>query len=100
MIIYLVLGVGGVLIGYRTGIGAFPMMHIANYLEVFLILTIIHDLLPAFKLFFSIIASIEMAAIFMGTSMALPQPIGMISCLVGVVYIIMYNLFLYKKKNT
>jgi hypothetical protein len=64
------------------------------FISALIILTLIYDLAPKFKKFFSTIASLLYIALLFGNR----HQAGSISFLIAFIIIVLYNIILYKKK--
>lgn len=85
----------GLLIGFRIGLEYITIYQISWFISAIITLTLIYDLAPKFKKFFSALASFVYIMLLFG----MEHQTGWISFLITFIIIILYNILLYKKKN-
>lgn len=85
----------GLLIGFRIGLEYITIYQISWFISAIITLTIIYDLAPKFKKFFSALASFVYIMLLFG----MEHQTGWIIFLITFIIIILYNILLYKKKN-
>jgi hypothetical protein len=95
-IIQIAIYVPVLLIGFRLGVGVIfnARYQITWFISALIILTLIYDLAPKLKKFFSVMVSLVYILLLFG----IRRETGWISFLITFIIIILYNIVLYKKK--
>lgn len=85
----------GLVIGFHIGLEYNTIYQISWLISAIIILTLIYDLAPKFKKFFSALVSFVYLMLLIG----MVHHTGWISFLITFIIIISYNILLYKKKS-